>query len=126
MILKELQDFVLDYHRVSLAEMELHFHMDGGALRQMLSKLIKKGRVRKVPIPDKCDGCTFCNPDTIEFYEWVDGNNSVPPHLPENLTTKAQIHSIHTPKEHLNASEPTGIKYAVILHNYEETKEQEG
>ncbi len=71
MILKELQEFVLDYHRVSLAEMELHFHMDGDALRQMLSKLIKKGRVRKVPIPDKCHGCTFCNPDTIEFYEWV-------------------------------------------------------
>ena len=64
MILKELQDFVLDSHRVSLAEMELHFHIDGDALRQMLSKLIKKGRVRQLPISHKCDGCTFCNPDS--------------------------------------------------------------
>ena len=84
MILKELQDFVLDYHRVSLAEMELHFHIDGDALRQMLSKLIQKGRVRKVPIPDKCHGCTFCNPDTIEFYEWVDQHYPSSPHLPKN------------------------------------------
>ncbi|MGF1540503.1 MAG: FeoC-like transcriptional regulator [Pleurocapsa sp.] len=71
MILKELQDFVLDYRRVSLAEMELHFHIDGDALRQMLNKLIQKGRVRRLPMPDKCHDCTFCNPDTTEFYEWV-------------------------------------------------------
>ena len=126
MILKELQDFVLDYHRVSLAEMELHFHMDGDALRQMLSKLIKKGRVRKVPIPDKCDGCTFCNPDTIEFYEWVNQRHAGFAHLPPNSATKAQIHSIHAPEDELTASESTGIKYAVILHNYAETKEEEG
>ncbi len=126
MILKELQDFVLDYHRVSLAEMELHFHMDGDALRQMLSKLIKKGRVRKLPVPDKCHGCTFCQPDTIEFYEWVDRNHPDTHHLPEKSTTKAQIHSIHAPEDELTASDSPEIKYAVILHNYEETKKQEG
>ena len=97
MILKELQDFVLDYHRVSLAEMELHFHIDGDALRHMLSKLIRKGRVRKVAMGDKCHGCTSCNPDTIEFYEWVDGNNADFPHFTEKSPTKAQ--SIHTPKD---------------------------
>lgn len=121
MILKELQEFVLDYHRVSLAEMELHFHMDGNALRQILLKLIKKGRVRKVPIPDKCNGCTFCNPDTIEFYEWIEGNNSEAPHFPKSLTTKAQIHSIEPPE----ASESAELKYAVILPNYVETQELE-
>ena len=125
MILKELQDFVLDYHRVSLAEMELHFHMDGNALRQMLSKLIKKGRVRQLPIPDKCHGCTFCNPDTLEFYEWVDQHHLGSSHLPKSSLTKAQIHSIHAPEDELIASEPPGIKYAVILHNREATKEEE-
>ncbi len=72
MILKELQNFVLEHHRVSLAEMELHFHIDGDALRQMLKKLVQKGRVRQLPIPEHCDGCTSCNLDTIEFYEWID------------------------------------------------------
>lgn len=72
MILNELQNFVLKYHRVSLAELELHFKMDGDALRQMLKKLVQKGRVRQLPMPEKCDGCTFCNLDAIEFYEWID------------------------------------------------------
>ena len=124
MILKELQDFVLDYHRVSLAEMELHFHMDGGALRQMLSKLIKKGRVRQLPIPDKCHGCTFCNPGTIEFYEWIDINHPGSPHLPKNLDTKAQIHSIHALDEAHTVIDRQGVKYAVILHNCETDKEE--
>ena len=124
MILKELQDFVLDYHRVSLAEMELHFHMDGGALRQMLSKLIKKGRVRQIPIPDKCHGCTFCNPDTIEFYEWVDINHPGSSHLPKELETKAQIHSIHALDDAHTVADRQGVKYAVILHNCETDKEE--
>ncbi len=124
MILKELQDFVLDYHRVSLAEMELHFHIDGGALRQMLSKLIKKGRVRQIAIPDKCHGCTFCNPDTIEFYEWVDIDNPGSPHLPKELDTKAQIHSIHALDDAHAVTDHQGVKYAVILHNCETDKEE--
>ena len=124
MILKQLQEFVLDYHRVSLAEMELHFHMDGGALRQMLSKLIKKGRVRQIPIPDKCHGCTFCNPDAIEFYEWVDINHPGSLHLPKDLDTKAQIHSIHALDDAHAVAEQTGVKYAVILHNCETGNEE--
>lgn len=125
MILKELQDFVLDYHRVSLAEMELHFHMDGDALRQMLKKLIKKGRVLQVPTPHKCHGCTSCDPDTMEFYEWVDRQQFGSPHLPKNSPTKAQIHSIHALEENNPDAEATGLKYAVILHNCEEEKNSE-
>lgn len=119
MILKELQNFVLDYHRVSLAEMELHFHMDGNALRQMLNTLVQKGRVRKLPIPEHCHGCTFCNPDTIEFYEWIDINDRALDHsyqLPKKSLTQAQIHSTHVSKEG-KPSEKTKIEYAVILHN---------
>ena len=32
MILKEIQNFIFNRRRVSLAEMELHFHMDGDAI----------------------------------------------------------------------------------------------
>ena len=76
MILKELQNFVLKHHRVSLAEIELHFQMDGDALRQMLMKLVQKGRVRQLPIPEHCEGCSFCNLHAIEFYEWIDERDS--------------------------------------------------
>ena len=104
---------------------QLRTAIDGDALRQMLSKLIQKGRVRKVPIPDKCHGCTFCNPDHIEFYEWVDQYHPGSPHLPKNYATKAQIHSIHALGEELTVAEETGVKYAVILHNCEAAKEKE-
>ena len=122
MILKELQDFVLDYHRVSLADMELHFHVDGDALRQMLSKLIQKGRVRKVLTPEKCHGCTFCNPKMVEFYEWVDQQYSTSPNISKNNSIKAQIHGIKGLEEDFTATKQTGVKYAVILHDCEETK----
>jgi len=120
MILKELQNFVLEYHRVSLAEMELHFHMDGDALRQMLKKLEQKGRVRQLPIPEHCEGCTFCNPDTIEFYEWIDEadeQDSDSYQLPKTSLTKAQIHSTQIAEQEKSTYEKTGIKYAVILHD---------
>jgi hypothetical protein len=71
MILQEIQEFVRDYHKVSLAQMELHFHMDGDALRPMLKKLVKKGRIRQLPIAAKCPSCSSCDIDTLEFYEWV-------------------------------------------------------
>lgn len=115
MILKELQNFVLEYHRVSLAELELHFYMDGDALRQMLKKLVQKGRVRQLPIPEHCDGCTFCNPDTIEFYEWIDEQEGQAAN--SSKLTKAQIHSTNVSEEETDYASETGIKYAVILHN---------
>ncbi len=71
MILKELQDFLVDSHCVSLAQMERHFQIDGNALRPMLNKLIKKGRLRKLPSAEKCHSCKSCDPDALEFYEWV-------------------------------------------------------
>lgn len=89
MILKELQNFVFDSHCASLAEMELHFQIDGDALRQMLNKLIRKGRVRKLPTSEKCHGCTSCDSRTTEFYEWVDREHPGSPHLPKKAHPSA-------------------------------------
>ncbi len=126
MILTELQNFVLNYHRVSLAEMELHFHLDGEALRKMLAKLVHKGRVRQLPVPHQCHGCTSCNPDTIEFYEWVDQTQSVPPHLPKQFPTKAQIHSTHSLGKDVATTDKKVIQHAVILHNCQARHQQDG
>lgn len=72
MILQDVQTFIHDSHLVSLADLELHFQMDGRVLQSMILKLIHKGRVRQVPIPERCHGCTFCHLHTLTFYEWVD------------------------------------------------------
>ena len=79
MILTELQHFVCRYQRVSLAQLRLHFSIEPDALRHMLSMLIRKGRVRLIPIPHRCDGCTCCNVETIEFYEWIEASSTQTP-----------------------------------------------
>ncbi|BAU63025.1 hypothetical protein STA3757_03800 [Stanieria sp. NIES-3757] len=70
MSLKELQDFVFNFQRVSLAEMKLVFQIDGDKLRAMLDRLIKKGKVQKSPMTEKCQSCQKCESDELEFYEW--------------------------------------------------------
>lgn len=70
MILTDIQKYLQGQGRASLAQMELKFRMDDNALRGMLNKLIRKGRVRKMS-GEKCCGCSSCAPEAIEFYEWV-------------------------------------------------------
>ncbi len=71
MILSELQQFLAQHKKASLADLELHFRIDADALRGMLNRLIRKGRVRKMADGKKCGGCHSCAPEAIEFYEWV-------------------------------------------------------
>ena len=71
MDLQELQNFVFDFGRVSLAEIELCFQANGDTIRPMLERLIKKGRVQRSPLDEKCQTCQKCEPDELEFYEWI-------------------------------------------------------
>ena len=72
MILQELQDFVFDFHRVSLAEMKIYLQIDEPTLRTMLDRLIKNGKVQKSPTAEKCQTCQKCESDELEFYEWIE------------------------------------------------------
>jgi hypothetical protein len=70
MILTELQTYLAKQKKVSLAELESHFRTDADALRGMLNRLIRKGRVRQ-QMAEKCSGCTHCDQQMFEVYEWV-------------------------------------------------------
>ncbi|MBF2063221.1 MAG: sugar metabolism transcriptional regulator [Calothrix sp. C42_A2020_038] len=72
MILMELQKFLSLHKTASLADLKIHFRMEAEPLRDMLLRLIRKGRVRKMDKGKKCGGCHTCSDDAIEFYEWVD------------------------------------------------------
>jgi putative ferrous iron transport protein C len=71
MILTEIQQYLSERGKASLEEMELHFRIDGNALRGMLNRLIRKGRIKKLSIPQRCHGCTCCILESLEFYEWI-------------------------------------------------------
>ena len=47
------------------------FGVEPDALRGMLNRLIRKGRVRRLPSPQLCGGCRICAPEALEFYEWA-------------------------------------------------------
>ena len=72
MNLKELQDFICDFRRVSLAEMKLFLQIDGDTLSPMLDSLIKQGMVQKSPPTEDCETCQKCDPEEIDFYEWIE------------------------------------------------------
>jgi predicted transcriptional regulator len=73
MILTELQTYLAKRQKVSLAELETHFCTDADALRGMLNRLIRKGRIRS-HLAEKCGGCTHCHQQMFEMYEWVGKN----------------------------------------------------
>ncbi len=73
MILSEIRDFIRERKRCTLQELVLHFDIDAQALRGMLAKWIKKGKLRQIPVSSSCgSGCHKCAPELTELYEWVD------------------------------------------------------
>lgn len=72
MNVQELQNFVSDFRRVSLAEMKLYLQIDDRTLKPMLDGLIEQGIVQKSPMTEDCKSCQKCDPDEINFYEWID------------------------------------------------------
>ena len=72
-MLRSVQAYIADRGTVSVADLSVHFHTDREALRPMLAKLHRKGRIRKLPASEKCTGCTCCSGESLELYAWADG-----------------------------------------------------
>lgn len=73
MILSDLKEYIQFQGRVSLKDLALHFNADPNALRGMLQKWVKKGRIRQTMAGGaSCGtGCCQCDPLITEVYEWV-------------------------------------------------------
>lgn len=71
MILTELQTYVREQQRVSLAQLSVRFGVQPPALHGMLDLLARKGRVRRLDRPGQCSSCNVCPEDQLEFYEWA-------------------------------------------------------
>ncbi len=70
MIFTELQTYLSQQQKASLAQLASHFGTDASALRGMLQRLVHKGRIRQFQA-DKCGSCDHCDPSLFEFYEWL-------------------------------------------------------
>lgn len=77
MNLQELQEFVCDFQRVSIAEMKLYLQIDRQTLNPILERLMQKGIVQKSATAEECETCQKkCGNEEIEFYEWVENSPS--------------------------------------------------
>lgn len=73
MILSELRSYLKEKKTVTLNDLVIHFSIDADALRGMLNKWIKKGKVRQIPVNSGCGtSCSKCDPTLTELYEWLE------------------------------------------------------
>ncbi|MGF1523436.1 MAG: FeoC-like transcriptional regulator [Leptolyngbyaceae cyanobacterium] len=70
-MLNDLQTYIATHNTVSLQDLSHRFHIDRDALAPMLQRLSRKGRIRRLPMPEKCTGCTCCDLTSLERYEWL-------------------------------------------------------
>lgn len=56
-----------------MADISVHFDSDPNAMRGMLEKWIRKGRVSKQSVSASCgSSCNKCDPESTEIYQWID------------------------------------------------------
>ena len=73
MIVTQVRDYLKLQGQAALRDMALAFNMEQSALRPIVEQWIAKGKVRKLPSGTECQsGCTYCSPDEIEIYQWVE------------------------------------------------------
>lgn len=73
MILSEIEQYLSQCRRASLADLCNHFDTAPDAMRGMLGIWERKGKVRQLPLESACgEACCKCDPASIEIYDWVD------------------------------------------------------
>lgn len=78
MILADIKTYLQERGRAPLSDIALHLKSDPDAVRGMLERWIRKGKVRKLLARASCNSsCKVCDPSTTEIYEWLD--NDAPP-----------------------------------------------
>ena len=73
-MLSELRHYLQIHGRAPLNDIALHLQMEPDAVRPLLEKWRRKGKVVKLDSGDDCGGgCNKCDPEAVEIYQWRDG-----------------------------------------------------
>lgn len=74
MLVSKLSNYLSEHKRASVMDMSYGLQASPDALRAILARLESKGRVRRLPNATACGGgCSKCDPNHIELYEWIHG-----------------------------------------------------
>jgi len=95
MIFAEVQRLLAEHQRLALHEMAQALGVEREALRGMLERLERAGRVRRLPSGSPCaGGCSQCNPFQVELWTLAGEGAEV---RAENLTAAAGRTEIRVP-----------------------------
>ena len=70
MMLSEINAYLAANKRVCMADLVNRFSAPPEALRGMIAMLLAKKRIIRLETQNDCSGCTKCDPDRLEIYEW--------------------------------------------------------
>ncbi len=75
MILRDLRNYIQVRGQAPLKEICANFKLEPEVARNMLRTLSQKGKIRQLPAGTQCgSGCSSCEPETIEIYQWINSN----------------------------------------------------
>lgn len=70
MLLAELNTYFAENRRVCMSDLVNRFNASPQALRGMLDMLMSKKRIARIEVKTDCGGCSKCDPNSLEIYEW--------------------------------------------------------
>ena len=70
MLISEINRFLAERGRATMADLTDRFGIAPAALRGMLDLLVAKGRITRIEAGGDCGSCCRCAPTTLEVYEW--------------------------------------------------------
>ncbi len=76
-MLADIKRYLQNRGPVCLSDIALHLGATPDATRGMLATWVRKGKVHRQQVDAGCSSqCGKCQPDSMEFYEWVAGGKS--------------------------------------------------
>ena len=70
-MLSKLRNYLQTHGRAPLSDIALHLDMAPDAVRPLLERWQRKGKVTKLEGSENCGGgCNKCDPESVEIYLW--------------------------------------------------------
>jgi hypothetical protein len=75
-MLSAIKRYLMQRRQATLADIAMHLDSPQEAVRGMLERWIRKGKVRRLQATSSCgSSCRKCDPALTEFYQWIGGEN---------------------------------------------------
>lgn len=79
-MLSAIKRYLIQHRQASLADIAMHLDSPQEAVRGMLERWIRKGKVRRLRAStscgSSCSSCSKCDPALTEFYQWIESETA--------------------------------------------------